>query len=905
MVFGNAWHTPTEAKRPATNGMRSPAFPNDSTKQVTIFSGNQFQGGSAAGNQLRDGSALWFRQLLKSNWTAWQTQQMEFVDTVGNDKFFSAAIPVDGLPAGTQVQYYIVAAYAQADKEITYLRSSDATGLFSATSGKDEDARKSPFNFTIGSTIPDPSQRGQWGKVIQLPNVAAHAHLLWTGKILMWGRRDNPKQSMNTFPPTPIDGPGGLPSPAATCTPFLFDPVNPREFDPSKNTPEYDFTPQPTYQRDGPDTNANLFCSGHTFLPDGSLLVVGGHEYDGSGANQSSVYIPEAKGLGKWKPGPKMLKGRWYPTVTSLGTGAVLVTSGSYGTDPKNPKANTNANIPEIWTGTEFVRSAQSEIKDLYPRMHVAPNGLVFAVSLQNTLSLNINGSDKTMPPTPPGSGTWNTIELLTATKTTQPAVVSRPVSTDYGCSVMYDTGKVLFVGGSRPPDSTANTIDLAQAEIGWIPSNPMNFPRRQHNATILPDGTVLVTGGTRGNGDTGQDPFNDLSDGRTVHDAELWDPRIGDNGSWKLMASEQFDRCYHATAVLVPDGRILSAGGGEFQIKDKDTANLPKESYRNAQFFSPPYLCKPGTRPSIISGADSATHGANFEITTTSSDQIKKISLIGLSSVTHSINTGQRLNWLDFKPVPGEAGALAVTAPSNPNTCPPGYYMLFALNEIGKPSIGKIMQILPSAKLEAERKKFAADLKLAKHNPPNTIKMRAAVRAAATGTRIEIGIESICPYGLSACWGAAHDALGKLDGVEHVDPMPHSNSSSASVYMQDNGLPVFENWRRQFYDIIRATYGIRGFEATLKGFVELKDNRLFLIGEGSRPDVELTRLEPQTKIQWDRVSQSPQAVTPEEADAYDKLVQSQAIDDVQTYAVTGPVSQTDDGYRLQVRLLI
>jgi galactose oxidase len=91
----------------------------------------------------------------------------------------------------------------------------------------------------------------------------------------------------------------------------------------------------------------------------------------------------------------------------------------------------------------------------------------------------------------------------------------------------------------------------------------------------------VLVTGGTQGNG------FNNLDPGQPVHAAELWDPATG---SWTVLAAESVDRCYHATAVLLPDGTVLNAGSGEFR-PTPTTENDPKDSHRDAQIFSPPYL--------------------------------------------------------------------------------------------------------------------------------------------------------------------------------------------------------------------------------------------------------------------------------------------------------------------------
>ena len=119
----------------------------------------------------------------------------------------------------------------------------------------------------------------------------------------------------------------------------------------------------------------------------------------------------------------------------------------------------------------------------------------------------------------------------------------------------MYDDGKVLIVGGgSSPPSKTAEVIDLNAPTPTWRAVGSMAFARRQLNATILPDGKVLVTGGTSGSG------FNDPTG--AVYAAEMWDPSTA---TWTTMASAAIPRLYHSAVVLLPDGRLLSTGGNNY----------------------------------------------------------------------------------------------------------------------------------------------------------------------------------------------------------------------------------------------------------------------------------------------------------------------------------------------------
>jgi len=852
MALGNAWHFPGNPEPFGNAGMRDPVFPTDPVSAVTVFSGNQYQGGGNPGNQLQDGSAVLFKRTTD---TAWTTVPMVFSAAIDDNKYYSAAIPVSTFATGTVVQYYLVISYD--DHDTTFL-SADASNMLSVVTGDEAAAQAAPFTFTIET----PDKRGQWGDPFTLPNVGIHAHVLPNGLVLMWGRRDNPQQSLDTDPASAL-APGLPPAPPATCTPFLWNPVNGTMMQ----------APQPTLN-DG-TTNANLFCSGHAFLPDGRLLVAGGHLADSHGLNQATIYSPAAN---TWTPTSVMNDGRWYPTAIALPSGSVLVLSGSY-LDPTQNLVVNNV-VPQMWSGGDFTSIAPipGAAFDLFPRMHVASTGILYLTSLVQTWSLDVSGA-----------GTWTAL----------PNVVQPNGLCDYAPSVLYDVDKVLFAGGGNPPTANAETIDLSQAQLAWVATDPMNFPRRQHNATVLPDGTVLVTGGTRGGGAPGTaEAFNDLDPGHPVHIAELWDPRTG---QWTMLAAEQTDRCYHSTATLLPDGRVLSAGGGEFILNEgtpQQAANSPQDTHYDAQLFSPPYLFK-GPQPPITSAPDSVQYGGTFQIGTAQPEQIATVSLLRLSTVTHSFNAGQRITFLSFQ-VAG--GTLTATAPATANVCPPGHYMLFIIDLQGVPSVAKIIQV--SAPVTAQPEAVAVSAQAAaRQAPEDAFALRATVRAAARGTRVVAGITGICPYGIAACWGGANEALRSLERVQYVDPIPDGDTSTATVYLEDDGLPALDHWADQFQAMVHQTYRLRGVEVTLSGPLEARSDVLVLAGAGRRPPVELVRLDPGGKIQWDPATQGPQAAEPSETGAYDTLTLSAEAIGSRPLTVTGPLHQTPAGYQLQVRL--
>jgi hypothetical protein len=480
-----------------------------------------------------------------------------------------------------------------------------------------------------------PARVGQWGPKFHLPNVAIHVHVLPTGKVLFWSRREwtagNPPQPAGDGSLDPHD-----------CQPRIWDPgmgTGPGAFSQTLNTPGH-----------------NLFCSGHTFLPDGRLFVVGGHIHDGEGESHTTIYDPNTN---TWTPTEGTSGGRWYPTAVTLPDGSVLVSFGS------NTPSNLN-DTQQVWTGGHFRTIVNFNAPPLYPRMHVVPDGRVF-MSGPNTLTQFLDTN---------GAGNWTFL----VPGNFNGSLRSNQIQ-DYAPSVMYDEGKILYVGGGNPPSSAAQVLDLNDSSPTWKATGSMSFARRQHNATLLPDGTVLVTGGTRGAG------FNNLGSGQPVHTAELWHPR---SGQWTALADEQVDRCYHSTAVLLPDATVLSAGGGEYRLDNGSPNNL-NDSHLDAQIFQPPYLFRGGTRPDITSAPTAVTYRQTFTVGTSNPSLVSQVNWVRLSSVTHAFNQNQRINFLKFT---ADANSLSVTAPNNANLCPPGHYMLFVLDNQMVPSVAKIIHI-------------------------------------------------------------------------------------------------------------------------------------------------------------------------------------------------------------------
>src|SRR5205823_1742780 len=191
----------------------------------------------------------------------------------------------------------------------------------------------------------------------------------------------------------------------------------------------------------------------------------------------------------------------------------------------------------------------------------------------------------------------------------------------DGGSAVMYLPGRVLKTGtaafnngSTGPAAATAYVLDTTAAFPAWRTTASMRYPRSYHTLTLLPDGTVLATGGgtTKDSTDTAH----------AVYAAEIWSPQ---SEQWTTVASMQRPRLYHSTALLLPDGRVLVAGGG------RNFRSALKEL--NAEIYSPPYLFK-GSRPTITAALSSVTYGSNVFVQTPDGPTIASVALMRLGSV-------------------------------------------------------------------------------------------------------------------------------------------------------------------------------------------------------------------------------------------------------------------------------
>lgn len=530
-------------------------------------------------------------------------------------------------------------------------------------------------------------------------------------------------------------------------------------------------TPLPAFPSDTPNLPKtprvdNIFCAGAAHLPNGNLLVVGGHmaldsyrgvniRNDNNGIidNSNHVYIYDA-GARSWrKLNLTLTPGRWYPTVTALPDGRMLITSGT----SKMLEGNENDDSADgYWASVannylifdpkdESLRDGGAELIDLaaangnppagkpevlatYPSVFVLPkpgaDGTVIALAETNRGWLYDYQPGNPAGPLVRGSRLYRMNIAGSRSYPTYGAMVLLPITPH------RSTMRILAVGGQggEQPDHRSLAADQPATDVVEIfevdAAKPVNdsghhwryptgetaklgTPRILCDTTLLADGTVLISGGSQaGWGDMNRQP---------VYDAELFDP---ETETIRPAARAATDRRYHSTALLQLDGTVLKAGssGGFGCVSDNPHAS---EAHRTetddggdkqpwmtvhtaAERYWPPYLFA-GPRPTIL-GVNGTGDGTVLKYNKTFSidvvgdtlDGRARAALIRLGSMTHGNEMDQRYIWL-VTPA-SVAGAskwkISPTTPANPAAAPPGDYQLVVVDGHGVPSPARLIRL-------------------------------------------------------------------------------------------------------------------------------------------------------------------------------------------------------------------
>ncbi|KAM0227732.1 hypothetical protein ACHAPO_011300 [Fusarium lateritium] len=430
-------------------------------------------------------------------------------------------------------------------------------------------------------------------------------------------------------------------------------------------------------QREVADTHHDMFCPGMSQLGDGRIIIQGG-----SDAEAVTFYNPKDNSFTR---GPDMKMPRGYQTSTILSDGRIFTIGGAY----SGPRQGKNGEVYDPKTN-KWTMLTGADVKPMLTTDHEGiwrednhawlfgwKKGSVFQAgpsTTQHWYSTKQKGSVRL-------SGKRDDVNAMC------------------GVFAMYDAlnGKILTAGGAADyTNSNANkhahitTIGEAYKPASVKRIADMAFPRGFGNAAVLPDGTVLITGGQR------RAMVFTNTDGILV--PELYNPATN---KWTQLAPHAVPRNYHSVSILLPDATVFIGGGGLCYVNKigGSSAGCDKTAdHADGEIFQPPYLFnKDGSlaaRP-LISGLvqKGVKAGSTLKFKVTNSSGKVTMSLVRMGSVTHSVNSDQRRVPLTNFSVKGND--YSVKLPSDNGILLPGYYYLFVMNAQGVPSMSKTVQIV------------------------------------------------------------------------------------------------------------------------------------------------------------------------------------------------------------------
>lgn len=409
-------------------------------------------------------------------------------------------------------------------------------------------------------------------------------------------------------------------------------------------------------------TPTDIFCAAAIILPGTDHILIAGGDARPSGNPNNGVddvnlyddstgsIMPAADGT--------MDVARWYPTVVSLASGQVVVMGGI-------DAVGAGQGTPEIYTPGEGWRLLTGAFDpdvvaaNYYPKMWVGPSGEIFYVA-------NGDGPDnklQLMALDPSGDGAIREVARL-------------PFYLDWlSPAIMYETGHVLM----NDWRTGLWTIDLTTATPTITRVAELSQDRNYSNMTVLADGTVLINGGS------GQDNLEAYADTTAL----IWNPATN---VLTEVGEEAHARLYHSSTILLPDGTVLSLGGG--------SAANAENNYLDAQIYRPGYLFagdgSAATRPVVTAAPAALTPGDTFRITVDDAAAITRLTFEKTGAVTHNLNMDARGTTLAFTHI--DARTLEVTLPADATAITAGSWMLFAWNAAGVPSVAPIIAVEPTA---------------------------------------------------------------------------------------------------------------------------------------------------------------------------------------------------------------
>lgn len=508
-----------------------------------------------------------------------------------------------------------------------------------------------------GAASTDPAVVGKWGAPFDGKVPAISMALVPPGVVVYWGGIEAGMRDNVFFADTPYDAEWGI-----------------------MGAP---YTSESARWMGRPDGMGDLFCAGQTILADGTILAAGGStwqtltdpDYRGfvSGLEDAWRFDPATM---EWGREPDMQVPRWYPTLMTLPDGSALAASGIR--DLAQPQ--THNTLMETFDGSAWSPvEGGDNLLPMYPRLFTVPSGPMKGDLFYET-SGTLWGPFGERPEEAVWSleqvfdadaGDWRVVGPSVFGARQHAATVMLPLdpADDYAARILTFGGNI---GRTVAATNLAEVTDLASDPPAHKVAAPLAHPRWFANGVLLPDGNVLAVGGGMYD--------NVYAHGQEVPAvlvAEMYDPA---SDAWTQMAAQQVARMYHSTALLLPDGRVLS--GGHVPLPVPWTAARESAPYQDQvvekrfEIYEPPYLHWGVERPVIQDAPAAVTYGETFTVATADAARVVDAVLVRPGATTHVWDSNQRVIVLPVEDA--GAGTLTFVAPPDGDVATPGPWMLF-----------------------------------------------------------------------------------------------------------------------------------------------------------------------------------------------------------------------------------
>ncbi|XP_047325638.1 aldehyde oxidase GLOX [Impatiens glandulifera] len=430
----------------------------------------------------------------------------------------------------------------------------------------------------------------------------------------------------------------------------------------------------------------DTWCSSGQFLPDGTLLQTGG---DLDGLRKLRKFSPcETNELCDWEELTeiKLSEGRWYSTNQILPDGSIIIVGGRFANSveyfPPRPGGAVEFNF--------LAGSRDNQNDNLYPYVHLLPDGNLFIFANSKSVLYDY-GNNIVLREYP---------ELMGGPRNYPSAGSSAMMALDGD----YSTATIVICGGAEygayierntesPAHGSCGRIVATRPDSVWEMED-MPFGRIMGDMVVLPTGDILIINGAQ----AGSQGF-EMATNPCLYPL-LYRPDQPLGLRFMTLNPGTIPRMYHSTANLLPDGRVLIAGSNPHYYYNFDM-EYPTELRIEA--FSPEYLSgdRANLRPVMEELPSTVRYGDRFDVVVSVTLPVVGIVEVNLASApfaTHSFSQGQRMVKLSVTSALPAAMVgrytIGCTAPPDGRVAPPGYYMVFAVNQ-GVPSVARWIKLI------------------------------------------------------------------------------------------------------------------------------------------------------------------------------------------------------------------